>query len=82
MAKYQCNDGKIVERPVVDCDGCKLQDPCKDNGGIKNELEDNNPLSQMTKTEIENQDFSWQNIGAFAVVLGVAVLVYKIFKNK
>jgi hypothetical protein len=37
----------------------------------------------MTKTEAENQDFSWENIKAMAIVVGViglAVYIYK--KNK
>jgi hypothetical protein len=32
------------------------------------------PLSQMTKTEIEMQDFSWENIRGMAVVFGILIL--------
>lgn len=36
--------------------------------------EENKPLSQMTKTEIEMQDFSWQNIRGMAIVFGILIL--------
>jgi hypothetical protein len=36
----------------------------------------------MTKTEAENQDFSWENIKAMAIVVGVIALGVYIFKKK
>jgi hypothetical protein len=36
--------------------------------------EEKKPLSQMTKTEIEMQDFSWENIRGMAVVFGILIL--------
>ncbi len=39
------------------------------------------PLSQMTKTEIENQDFSWQNIKGGVILLGVILLGVYAYKK-
>jgi hypothetical protein len=36
--------------------------------------EEKKPLSQMTKTELEMQDFSWENIRGMAVVFGILIL--------
>jgi hypothetical protein len=39
------------------------------------------PLSQMTKTEIENQDFSWQNLKGGVILLGVILLGVYAYKK-
>ena len=39
------------------------------------------PLSQMTKTEIENQDFSWQNLKGGIILLGVILLGVYAYKK-
>jgi hypothetical protein len=36
--------------------------------------EDKKPLSQMTKTELEMQDTSWQNIRGMFIFFGVIIL--------
>ena len=48
-------------------------------------MDEQKPLSQMTKTELEMQDFSWQNIGSFMLVFGVIILgtyAYKKYEKK
>jgi hypothetical protein len=48
-------------------------------------MDEQKPLSQMTKTELEMQDTSWQNIGSFMVLFGVIILgtyLYEKYKKK
>jgi hypothetical protein len=48
-------------------------------------MSEQKPLSQMTKTELEMQDTSWQNIGSFMALFGVIILgtyLYEKYKKK
>jgi len=40
------------------------------------------PLSEMTKTELENQDMSWNNIIGFGLIAVGIYVAYKIYKSK
>lgn len=41
-----------------------------------------NPMSNMTKTEVEMMDFSWNNIIGVALIMGAIYVGYKIYKSK
>lgn len=41
-----------------------------------------NPMSKLTKTEVEKMDFSWNNIIGVALIMGGIYVAYKIFKSK
>lgn len=39
------------------------------------------PLSQMTKTEVENQDTSWQQIRGMVLLIGGVLLASYLYKK-
>ena len=38
--------------------------------------------TEMTKTELEMQDFSWNNIIGVAIIMGAIYVGYRMFKKK
>ena len=41
-----------------------------------------NPMSKLTKTQVEMMDYSWNNIIGVALIIGGIYVGYKIFKKK
>jgi hypothetical protein len=98
MGKYICKnysfEGDNVENPCADAGGVLMksnfENPvvCNDKT-VEEQKSEGNCSSHggemgisPTKTDLEMQDFSWQNIKSMAIVVGVIALVAYIFKKK